>query len=203
MGSEKSTTTIDNTQKVTPTPEETEANKLQLEQMRKTSGPQTDVQLAGLDLIKQLLTGTTPLPGFFGTMAQGISPEAISQQGTSMALNAMPGFQSMGLADSGVAAKEISKDISNNLLFPAEQFNIGSLQNMLNLALSGQAQVQSPIQANQSMLNNQLAGLRTVQSSGTTTQKSMNPFLKSFQTSLGSSLGNPKFSAGPFSFGGS
>ena len=60
---------------------------------------------------------------------------------------------------------------------------------MLNLALSGQAQVQQPIQAGINNLSSALAGLRTT----TQTQKSPNPFLQSFQSQLGSTLGGSQF----------
>ena len=45
----------------------------------------------------------------------------------------------------------------------AAEFNIGNLQNLLNLALSGQAQVQAPIVGFSASLGNRL------QSTGTTT----------------------------------
>jgi len=191
------------TQQATPTPEESELNRLRLEQYRQTAQPQTDVQLRGLSLIEQLLSGSTDLPGFFGQMGEGISPETIGTTATRLAGEALPGFQDLGLLDSGVMGKEISRSIANELLFPAEQFNIGAKQNLLNLALSGQAQVQQPITAGNQLLGAQLAGLRSVRSTGTGTTTgttSRNPFLESFYGSLGTTLGSPKFSAGPFSF---
>jgi hypothetical protein len=102
-------------------------------------------------------------------------------------------MQSMGLNDSGLADRAIAKDISNNLLYPASQFNVGAGQNLLNLALSGQAQVQAPVQANVNNLSSSLAGLRSVNTQGTSTTSSStsnNPFLKSFYGSMGSGLGN-------------
>jgi hypothetical protein len=193
MGSEKQQTQQSSQTQYTPTPEEQAMQKLQLEQMQQTMPGQTQAQLSGLNLINQLLTGTEPLPGFFNQMSQGISPDAISKQATYMTGQAMPGLQSMGILDSGEAMRSISQDIANQLLFPAEQFNIGAKQNLLNLALSGQAQVQQPVLAGQQMLGSSLAGLRTMNQTGSMTQTSMNPFLKSFQTSLGSSLGSGSF----------
>ncbi len=85
-------------------------------------------------------------------------------------------------------------------------FNEGQLLNLLNLGVGGQAQVQSPILAQSGMLAGNLAGLRgTTQQGSTNTQLTMmNPFLKSFQTSLGSSLGSGSFgsSQGGSSSGG-
>lgn len=190
MGKEKGTTITNQTTTPTPTAEETELNKLELERQRATQPGMIQTQQSSLNLINQLLTGNTPLPGFFGKMAEGISPQTIGTTATKMALESLPYFQELGLTESGTAAKSISKNIANELLFPAEQFNLGSLQNLLNLALSGQAQVQQPILASSANLGQRLAGLRTVNTSGTTTQYSMNPFLKSFQQSAGQGLGN-------------
>ena len=63
---------------------------------------------------------------------------------------------------------------------------------MLNLGVGGQAQIQSPLLQQSGQLGSQLAGLRST----TQTQTSMNPFLKSFQTSLGNTLGSPTFGFG-------
>jgi len=46
----------------------------------------------------------------------------------------------------------------------------------MNLALSGQAQVQQPVQANVNQLGNQLAGLRTSNTVGTGTGMQRNPY---------------------------
>ncbi len=185
--------------KTEATAQEKEFNKLKLEQFKETVGPQTDVQLSGLDLLNRLLQGGEGLPGIFGELGAGISPEAIGTQATRLANEALPQFQSAGILESGVVGREISKSIANQLLFPAEQFNIGAKQNLLNLALSGQAQVQQPVTAGAGQLGAQLAGLRSVSGSQTV---SRNPFLESFFSSAGKTLGSPSFGAGPFSFGG-
>ncbi len=170
-------TKVQETTTTTPTasPEETRLNQLQLEQFEQTVGPQTDVQLSGLDLLQRLLSGGIDLPGIFGELGAGISPEAIGTQATELAQRALPQFQSAGILDSGIVGREISKSIANQLLFPAEQFNIGAKQNLLNLALSGQAQVQQPIAVGTGSLSGRLAGLRST--TGTTTQQQRNPFL--------------------------
>ena len=173
----QSTTTEQQTTTPTATAEETEMNRLRLQQFRDIVGPQTAVQQQGLDLISKLFSGSQNLPGFFGEMGLGISPQAIGNQAAELGRQAMPGFQQLGLGDSGVAYSEISKNIANQLLFPAEQFNLGAKQNLLNLALSGQAQVQQPITANTGSLGQQLAGLRSIASSGYSNTVQRNPFL--------------------------
>lgn len=160
-----------------PTAEETAMNKLRLQQFEQIVGPQTEVQKQGLDLISRLFSGSTDLPGFFGEMGLGISPQAIGTQAAELSRQAMPGFQQLGLADSGIAYRETARDIANQLLFPAEQFNLGAKQNLLNLALSGQAQVQQPIVAQTGSLGAQLAGLRSIVSTGYGDTITRNPFL--------------------------
>ena len=53
-----------------------------------------------------------------------------------------------------------------------------------------------------SILGNQLAGLRQTNTNGRSTTIGMNPFLKSFQTSLGQSLGSGSFGSGGGGGGG-
>ncbi len=175
------------------TAQEEEFNKLKLEQFKETVGPQTEVQLSGLDLLNRLLTGGEGLPGIFGELGAGISPEAIGTQATELARQALPQFQLSGILDSGVVGREISKSIANQLLFPAEQFNIGAKQNLLNLALSGQAQVQQPITVGAGQLGTQLAGLRST--TGTTTQQQRNPFLTAADIFSGIGTGIGTFGA--------
>lgn len=188
MGKEKTTTQASTT--YTPTEAEKQMQELELQQYKQLVGPQTQLQLQGMDLVSKMFAGGG-LPGYFGEMAAGISPEAVGTQASQFARQYMPGFQQMGLGDSGVAFRETARGIANELLYPAEQFNIGAKQNLLNLALSGQAQVQAPIQAQTGTLASSLAGLRTMSQQGAT--YAMNPFLKSFQTSMGQTLGSQKF----------
>jgi len=184
MGKDK--TTVSTTTQATPTEAEREMQKLQLEQYKKTVGPQTDVQFAALQQLNNLFTGQ-PLSPYFAEAGQGISPQTIGIQAAELARTNLPQFQALGIGDGGVAYRELAKDIANQVLFPAEQFNIGAKQNLLNLAFGGQAQVQQPMVAQQNILSNQLAGLRSI--SQQTTTQAMNPFWKSLQTSAGASLG--------------
>lgn len=188
MGSQQTTSTQQ--QRVEPTEEESELNRLALERVRASQGGQIQVQESGLNLINQLLTGGE-LPGALSQLTGGISEEALQTQAERAARVSAEQFQGLGIVDSGVAFRETSRDIASNLLFPAEQFNIQNLQQLLNQALGGQAQVQAPLLGQQQNLGNRLTGLRNIN----TTQSviSPNPFLSSFQTSLGESLGGGTF----------
>ena len=160
------TVQANSTTKPTPTAEETALNKLNLEKAQATQGGQITAQNNSLNLINQLLTGKIPQGELFNQLTGGISPEAMAGQATSMMRAGRTGAQKSGIAESGSADRAISRDLASNLLMPAQQFNIGAAQNLMNLALSGQAQVQSPIQNNVNQLGQQLAGLRSNQTTG-------------------------------------
>ena len=137
--------------------------------------------------------------------------------------NLMPEFQKMGVPiESGVAASTAMRtsgdirrgvaegNIERELAIREANLNVGqttqyqninNLLNLLNLAVGGQAQIQQPVIATGGTLGQRLAGLRTIDTTGTTTQ-TQNPFLQNFYGSLGTTLGSPKFSYGPMSFGG-
>lgn len=201
MGSERTTQETQQETTVQQTPEEQELNKLLLERQKAAQAGTIEAQAGGLNLINQLLAGED-LPGFLGQLPGGISPEAIGTQAAQLAGQYGAGFQQMGIGDSGVAFRETARGIGSELLFPAEQFNLQNLSQLLNLAVGGQAQIQAPITAQGGQLSQALAGLRGTTTTGGTTLTQMNPFLKSFQTSLGQTLGGPQVSAGPFTFGG-
>jgi hypothetical protein len=189
MSQEKQQTQQSSTQTVKQTPEEQELNRLLLEQTRAGQPGTLQAQESGLNLVNRLLLGES-LPGYLDTLTRGISSEAIGTQASRLANQYGAGFQNLGIADSGVAFRETSRGIANELLYPTEQFNIGALQNLLNVALSGQAQVQAPIAGSGGQLSQNLQGLRSTSSTGTSTTTSMNPFLKSFQQSAGQGMGN-------------
>ena len=188
MGGDKTTVQSSQTQRVEETDMEKRVNELLAQRMEGTQEGTIQAQQSGLELANQMLTGQE-LPGYLSGLQGGISPEAIGQQASMLANKYGAGFQNMGIVDSGTAFKETSRGIANELLFPAEQFNIGNLQNLLNLALSGQAQVQSPIAAGTGQLSQNLQGLRTTTGTGSQTTTAMNPFWKSLQTSVGSMPG--------------
>jgi len=193
---------VNQTTTPTPTAEETELNRLEIERQRAAQPGVLDVQQRGLDLSSQTLGafqgGEVPTAGPLAQLFGGISSEAIGQQAAELARQSGSQFQSLGIAESGTAFRETAEDIAGNILFPAEQFNIGTLQNLLNQAFGGQAQVQAPIQAGASQLGARLAGLRPVTTQGTTATQftQPNPFLQSFQTQLGKTLGGGGLSFG-------
>jgi hypothetical protein len=192
MGQEKGTTVVNQTSTATPTAEETALNKLQLEQAQAFQPYALETQKQSGELISKLLSGSTDLPGFFGELGKGISPDVTSSIVQQSLQDLYPQFQSSGVLDSGTAAS-VSARTAADIRNAAEEFNIGNKFNLLNLAFGGQAQVQQPVLATAQSLGDRLSGLRTVNSSSNSTTKTMNPFLKSFQTSLGTSLGSGSF----------
>ena len=189
MGNNKTTNTTVNT----PTPEETALNKQNLEMLQFMAPYQKQNYAALSTNINSILTGQTPMAQGIG----GVNEQQTQSMVTSSLRDLYPQFQSQGLMDSGTAIQagvRTAGDIRNS----NAQFNVSAAQNLFNIATGGQSNLQSQATQLSSSLGNQLAGLRTT----TSTQKSMNPFLMSFQQSLGSTLGSPGFSAGPFTFGG-
>jgi len=192
VGKDKTTTSTEqrSTQTVTPSAEETELNRLQLEREKFLDPQIRGVQSQGLSLVQQLLQGDENLPGFLGELPGGISPEVTSDIVQQSLRDIAPSFQRSGLLDSGVRAS-IEARTAGDIRRTSEEFNIGNRLNLLNLALSGQAQIQQPILGFSGQLGQRLAGLRNTASTGFTNQTTLsaNPFLKSFQQGAGSALG--------------
>lgn len=181
------------TSQATATPEEEERNRLALERERAAQPGLLQTQGSGLNLINQLLTGGQ-LPGALQPLTGGISEETIGRTVQGALGDVQAGLQRSGLLDSGVRA-ELETETAADIRAQAEQFNIQNLMQLLGLGIGGQGQVQAPLLAQSGQLGQQLAGLRSVSTTGTGTQATagMNPFLRSFQTSLGQSLGSGKF----------
>jgi len=201
VGSSKTTTTGESTQTTTPTAtaEETELNKLNLELRRQTQGGLISAQTSGLDLVTQLLGGQE-LPGFLSGLPGGLSEEVQqSIVGRAGDVNAAR-LQQLGISPEAGVSQAVQTRSAADIFRQAEEFNIGNRLNLLNLALSGQAQVQQPISGFNAQLGGQLAGLRSTTQTGQTSQTQLapNPFLQSFQTSFGQTLGS---GAGAFPFG--
>lgn len=214
MGSSKEqssgggTTVVNQTTAATPTAEETAMNKLRLEQMTAYEPGQTQMFKNAFGLGNQLLTSFQGQGSpQWNSLIGGVTSDQMNAQAQQANRLTNASLNQAGLVDSGVGKVASARAISDSMNANA-QFNVGALQNALNLALSGQAQVQSPALSNTGQLASQLAGLRSINQSGTTSTTSnqtvtaMNPFLKSFQTSLGSTLGAPKFGFAGMSFGG-
>ena len=200
MGSTKIESSTQTSSQATPTAEEEAMNKLRLSQYEQIQPQETQYYQNAFNLANQMLTGGS-LPGYLGEVSRGISPETIGQQAALYGRQAMPGFQQLGLADSGVAYRETSKGIANDIMLPSAEYNSNLLLNLLNLSTGQSAQGTQQFGAGTGQLANQLAGLRSVSGTSSSTQ-SRNPFLENFYGSLGSTLGSPKFGMGPFSFGG-
>lgn len=184
MGGEKSSSNTTTT--VQQTEEEKKLNQLQLSQAQAFDPVQRQLNEQGGNLVLNLLRGQS-LPGYLNTLPGGISQDVTNDIVKQSLADIAPQFQASGILDSGVAA-QLSARTAADIRTQSEQFNIQNLQQLLNIAVGGQAQVQQPMQGVTSQLGSRLSGLRTVNQSGTAT--SMNPFLKSFQTSAGSGLGN-------------
>lgn len=196
MGKDKqtgnSTTVVNQTQQATATPEEKRLNQLEIERIEATQPGQIALQQQGLDLTNKLLSGSTDLPGFFGDIGRGLSEEAVTDLSQAALRDLYPQLNAQGILDSGTAAS-VAARTAGDVRRASYEYNIGNKLNLLNLALSGQAQVQAPLLSQSATLGGRLAGLRSISTSGTTSsntaQYGMNPFLKSFQTGFGGSLG--------------
>jgi hypothetical protein len=195
MGAEKTTTTMNS--QATPTAEETALNRQNLQMMQFMDPYQKKNYAALSDNIFSILSGTTPAAKGIGGVDAAQTQEMVNASLRDVA----PGMQASGLMDSGSALQagvRASADVRN----ANAQFNVSAAQNLFNIAVGGQSNLQTQGTQLSSVLGNQLAGLRTQNSTSTT--KGMNPFLKSFQTSLGSSLGSVKGqnTSGTLGFGG-
>jgi hypothetical protein len=181
MGSTKTTTTS----QATPTPDEAEKLKLELGQYKQILPQQTEMFQNSYNMGNQLLTSFGDQNSqMWQSLIGGVTPQQQQSMISEQQRYLNPRFQEQGLMDSGLAytgSLRAATDLANQ----NAQFNVGALQNALNLALLGQAQVQSPFQGASGQLASQLAGLRQ----NTTTQTSQNPFMNSFSSSAGSTLG--------------
>lgn len=170
MGSTKTSGSTQATQQqstqYTPTAEETELNKLQLEQARASQQGQIDVQKSGLYLANALLKGQA-LPGYLSGLPGGLDEQAISGISDRAIKDIQPYMQSAGLLDSGVNAA-ISARTSADIRNQAAQFNINNLMQLLNLGVGGQAQVQAPITTGANALGSRLSALAGSTTTGTT-----------------------------------
>jgi len=191
MGKEKTTVTNDAQQTKTATAEETELNRLQLEQAKAFDPIQRQLNEQGGNLVLKLLQGQD-LPGYLGKLPGGIDEGVTGSIVQDSIKDLQPTFGSNGLLDSGVNAS-ISARTAADVRQNAAQFNIGNLLNLLNLGVGHAAQIQQPALSTSQMLGQRLAGLGTTRYTGTQTTLGMNPFTKSLQQSAGTSLGNGTF----------
>jgi len=171
-GSQGTTTTTERA----PTAEETEMNKLQLEMFRETAPGQTELQKSAIGLGKGLIDITN-----LQSLYAGISPEVTQGIVDQSLRDINPMFQASGIMDSGLAAS-ISARTTADIRRASEEYNIGNRLNLLNLALSGQAQVQSPTLATSGQLRSSLATLG--KTTGTSITTDNNTFGRQFMSSV-------------------
>lgn len=190
-GQQNQTTTVQRT------PEQLELDKLQLEQQKAFDPIQRELNQRGGNLINQLLAGDSNLPGFLSRLPGGIDEGVTADIARNSIRDIQPFFQQSGLLDSGVNAS-VSGRIAGDIRRSSEEFNLGNLLNLLNLAVGGQAQVQSSAINSASLLSQRLA-----QAAGTTTSGSFNTSSRSFvQPSFLTNLNRTLGSGGAFGSGG-
>jgi len=201
MGSNKAASSEGQTSQTTTvqqSPQGKELDKLRLEREKKLDPSILGAQQQGLDLITALLSGGEGggLPGFLQGLPGGISPE-VTQDIVDRSLgDVRAGLQGGGLLDSGVR-QELEARTSADIRTQSEQFNLQNLQQLLNIAVGGQAQTfASPIGFG-GQLSQSLAGLRgtTTTGSGFSSSTQRNPFLTGGDIFAGIGTGIGAFSA--------
>lgn len=193
MGSKKDTTTNVTNSQTTPTatPEQTQMNQLQLQQYKDLLPQSTAMQQQGFNTGTALLSGQN-LPGYLNTIPGGIDQKTQDSIVQESLRQIAPQFQQGGILNSGAAAS-IASRTAGDIYRNSAQFNVQNLQQLLNLAVGGQAIPQATNLANTNNLSSSLSGLRSFNTtgSGTQTQLGQNPFLNSFQSTAGTAFGNP------------
>lgn len=177
------------------TPEERDRNRLLLEREKFLDPQIRETQSRGLDLVSDILAGG-PLEGrgFFERLGRGIDPEVTSDiVSTSLDdLNSKLLASGVGSFRESGAAQAAGVRTAGDIRRASEEFNIGALQNLLNLALSGQAQVQHPVLGFSNQLGQALAGLRPVTTTGSRSGSAIereNPFITAARFSPFASFG--------------
>lgn len=195
MGNTKSTTkTSSQTSgetKYTATPEEQELQRLQLERIKASQNQNIALDKLAGQSVETLLSGGE-LPGNLAPLSRGIDKNATNSM-VNQSLQALyPQFQSQGILDSGTAAM-VAGRTAGDIYRGAQEFNIGTLLNLLNLGVGGQASVQGPTLSTSGQLSSALAGLRTINTKGSASGSSSaisNPFLTNFYGAAGSTAGS-------------
>ena len=194
MGKEKTSgsTTTNFTSSTTPTPtaEEVEMNKLDLDRRRAQQGGLMESDQGSLQLLNQILRGGT-LPGYLQKLPEGVSEDVTKSLVNESIQDIQPIMQRSGILDSGVNAS-ISARTAGDIRRQSYETNLNLLLNLLNLATGAPAQIQQPMLGSSALLSQRLSGLRstttTGSQSGTSLTTGMNPFWKSFQQSYGKKL---------------
>ena len=188
-----------NQQSVTPqrTPEQAELDKLTLGQVKEFDPLQRQINQSAGNLINQLLLGQNNLPGFLGRLPGGIDEGVTADIARNSIRDIQPFFQQSGLLDSGVNAS-VSGRIAGDVRRSSEQFNLGNLLNLLNLAVGGQAQIQQPVLSQTQLLSQRLANVTPVTTTGNFSGRTSSFTQPSFLTRFNQTFG----SGGAFGSGG-
>lgn len=146
----------------TATPEEREMQAAQLAQFKQYEPLQTQMFQNAFTQGNNLLTSFSPGTDQYNALIGGITDQQSRNMINAQDRTLQGSFNQAGIYDSGTSASgrlRASSDLANQ----NAQFNVGTLQNALNLALTGQAQVQGTALGQSSQLGQSLAGLRANQ----------------------------------------
>jgi hypothetical protein len=171
-GSDTVQTSTNTTTTPTATPQEQAMEGIQLSEMQGYAPAQGQMYNTAFATGNNLLNAVNqPNSPQWQTLLGGITPQQTQSQVNTQDQALQGSLQQAGIYNSGTAASgrmAAATQLSNT----NAQFNVGTLQNALNLALGGQAQVQSTAASNSSQLGQELAGLRTTNTTGTGTMPS-------------------------------
>jgi len=165
-GPQITSTTQNSTTTASATPQEQAMEQIQLGQMEQYAPAQTQMYNTAFDTGNNLLNAVNQ-PGSpqWATLLGGVNQQQTNSMVNTADQSLQGSLQQAGIYNSGTAATGRMKsatDVANS----NAQFNVGSLQAALNLALSGQTQIQGTATNNSSQLGQELAGLRTTNTSG-------------------------------------
>lgn len=191
MGSNKTTNQSVTNSQTTPqaTPEQTQMNQLQLQQYQSLLPSSTQMQQSGFNVGNALLNGQQ-LPGYLNSIPGGIDQATQDSIVQESLRQITPQFQQGGILNSGAAAS-IASRTAGDIYRNSAQFNVQNLQQLLNLAVGGQAIPQQTGLQNSQQLSSSLQGLRSFSTTGqgTQTQLGQNPFVNSFEQGFGGAAG--------------
>ena len=160
-GQRQQETQTQQTQTAAATPEEQELQRLQLERRKALQPFLLETDISGFETFGIPLSRGEAAGGIFGTLGQGISPEAqerITEQALRKADFALAG---QGAFDTGARA-QIRADVTRDIGVSSELQRQNELFNLLNLAIGAPAQIQQPGLQETGQLSNRLQGLRPV-----------------------------------------
>jgi len=134
--------------------------------------------------VNTLLTGGN-LPGNLGMLSQGISQDRMNAQAMQAGRMTNATLNQVGLSDAGVGKVAMARSMSDSLNSNT-QFNIQTLQQLLNQAIGGQASVVGTTQNNAGQMGSILPGLRSI--SGTSSGTSSQSYTPGMMTTIGQGM---------------